>query len=202
VRFTLVLQLGISYILKRGSGVSLCEFDRGAMQNPLVMTIIGMDRTGLVESIARVITEHGGNWLESRMCRLGGRFTGILRIHVPQENEEALVKALRGLQAQGLDVAVFPDRVAFPVSGRIAVLSLVGQDRPGIIHQISAALANQKVNVEELETQCFSAPMSGEMTFNAFARLRIPESCIVSDLRAELENIGSELMVDISFNET
>jgi glycine cleavage system regulatory protein len=173
------------------------------MQNPLVLTIIGMDRTGLVESIARLITEHGGNWLESRMCRLGGRFTGILRIHVPHGNEEALVKALRGLHAQDLDVAIYADRSQpFAKSGKTAFLSLVGQDRPGIIHQISATLANQKVNVEELETECFSAPMSGEMTFTAFARLHIPETCIVSALRAELENIGSELMVDISFSET
>jgi glycine cleavage system regulatory protein len=173
------------------------------MQNPLVMTIMGMDHTGLVESIARLITEHGGNWLESRMCRLGGRFTGILRIHVPQENEQALIKALQGLHSQGLNITVYPDQVQpFPESGRIAVLSLVGQDRPGIIHQISAALANHKVNVEELETECFSAPMSGEMTFKAFARLHIPEACVVSKLRMELEDIGSELMVDISFSET
>jgi glycine cleavage system regulatory protein len=173
------------------------------MQNPLVMTIMGMDRTGLVESMARVIAEHGGNWLESRMCRLGGKFTGILRVDVPKENEQALILALRGLHAQGLDVAIYSDQTQpFPKSGRIATLALVGQDRPGIIHQISTALANQKINVEELETECFSAPMSGEMTFKAFARLHIPEECIVSDLRTELENIGSELMVDISFSAT
>jgi glycine cleavage system regulatory protein len=201
--FALARQREIPYILKRGPRIFFDGFDRGAMQNPLVMTIMGMDRTGLVESIARLITEHGGNWLESRMCRLGGRFTGILRIHVPHGNEGALINALQGLQAQNMNIAVYPDLPqSFSESGRMAVLSLVGQDRPGIIHQISATLASQKVNVEELETECFSAPMSGEMTFRAFAKLHIPESCIVSNLRAELENIGSELMVDISFSET
>ena len=55
------------------------------MKVPLVMTIIGPDRTGLVESVARVVAEHGGNWLESRMCRLGGEFAGILRIELPVE---------------------------------------------------------------------------------------------------------------------
>ena len=43
------------------------------------MTVIGPDRTGLVETIAGLVTEHGGNWLESRMCRLGGEFQLILR---------------------------------------------------------------------------------------------------------------------------
>ena len=55
------------------------------MAIPLVMTIIGPDRTGLVESVARVVADHGGNWLESRMCRLGGDFAGILRIEIPAD---------------------------------------------------------------------------------------------------------------------
>ena len=61
------------------------------MQVPLVMTIIGPDRTGLVESVARVVAEHGGNWLESRMCRLGGEFAGILRIELPVEKRQPLL---------------------------------------------------------------------------------------------------------------
>ena len=60
------------------------------MQIPLVMTIISPDRTGLVESIARAVADHGGNWLESRMCRLGGEFAGILRIEIPEEKRDAL----------------------------------------------------------------------------------------------------------------
>ena len=48
------------------------------MQVPLVMTVIGKDRTGLVETLAEIVAGHGGNWLESRMCRLGGEFAGIL----------------------------------------------------------------------------------------------------------------------------
>jgi glycine cleavage system regulatory protein len=172
------------------------------MQNPLVLTIIGKDRTGLVESLARLIADNGGNWLESRMCRLGGEFAGILRIHVPKEREQVLVRALRTLHSQGLAVTIRPDQAGSSEGiTKSASLSLVGQDRPGIIYQITAALANQKINVEELESECYSAPMSGEMTFTAIARLQIPESCIISELRRELEEIGSELMVDISFTE-
>jgi glycine cleavage system regulatory protein len=176
---------------------------RGAMQTPLVMTIIGADRTGLVESVARLVAEHGGNWLESRMCRLGGKFAGILRIVVPRNSENALVEALGELRDQGLSVIVNPDQPEFSRGlSKTASLSLIGHDRPGIIHQISAALAHQGINVEELETECSSAPMSGETIFKAYARLQIPESCDTSDLRRELEEIGSELMVDISFSET
>ena len=57
-----------------------------AMQTTLVMTVIGADRTGLVEAVAKVVAEHGGNWLESRMCRLGGEFAGIVRVAVPKRS--------------------------------------------------------------------------------------------------------------------
>ena len=173
------------------------------MQISLVACIIGEDRTGVVESLSRLITGQGGNWMESRMCSLGSKFAGIIRIHVSKEKEQALVKSLQELQSAELTVTVHPDRAeASSRPLKTASLSLVGQDRPGIIHQVSAALARQGINVEELESECSSAPMSGEKIFNAVARLQIPESCAVSQLRAELEEIGSELMVDISFTET
>ncbi len=163
---------------------------------------MGEDRTGLVESLSQLITAHDGNWLESRMCALGGKFTGIIRIHIPEDRARSLVQSLEILRMQNLTVSVQPERAESDVGPtKTAMLNLLGHDRPGIIHQISAALAHQGVNMEELETECTSAPMSGEMIFKAEARLQIPLSCVVSELRRELEKIGSELMVDISFSE-
>lgn len=172
------------------------------MRKQLVMTVIGKDRTGLVEVLSRLIVDNSGSWLESRMCRLGGEFAGILRFQVPLEMEQTLVRALEDLKAEGLSITIHADETVAagsPVRG--ASLSLIGHERPSIIFQISSALARRGVNLEELESECFSAPMSGERMFSAVARLQIPESCAISDLRNELEEIGSELMVDISFTE-
>jgi glycine cleavage system regulatory protein len=80
-------------------------------------------------------------------------------------------------------------------------LEIVGQDRPGIVRQISHALAMHGVNVEELESDCSSAAMSGETLFKARATLSIPPSCDVTVLRRELEQIASDLIVDISLAE-
>ncbi len=165
------------------------------------MTIIGPDRTGLVESIARVVAEHGGNWLESRMSRLGGEFAGILRIELPAGNRQALIDALQTLQGRGLTVVVRPGAEAAAAPGRPATLEIVGHDRPGIVRQITGALAGAGVNVEEFSSECVSAPMSGEMLFKASARLQLPESCNVAALKANLEKIAGELLADISFAE-
>ena len=172
------------------------------MERRLVMTVIGADRPGLVDKVAAVVAEHEGNWLESRMSRLGGQFAGILRVELPEENEKAAVTALQALKAQGLSVVIHADQAEPPSqTQRLAWLEIVGQDRPGIVHQISRALADQNVNVEELHTECASAPMSGESMFTARAKLGLPPSCDVEGIRKQLEKIAEDLIVEVSLSE-
>jgi glycine cleavage system regulatory protein len=172
------------------------------MQVPLVMTIIGPDRTGLVEAIARVVAEQGGNWLESRMCRLGGEFAGILRVEIEEKKKAALLEALQKLQQNGLQIVIRPDHpVSVSTSGRQTVLELVGADRPGIVHEITSALAKAGVNVEEFSSEIVSAPMSGEPLFKVAARLQLPEGCDLAALKTRLEKIASDLLVDVSLGE-
>ena len=164
------------------------------------MTVIGRDRTGIVESVARLVADHGGNWLESRMCRLGGEFAGILRVHVPAEHRTALEQALTGLP--GLTVVVRPDEPA-KAEGKpqLASLEVFGQDRPGIVREFTHALAAQGVNVEELTTGCSSAPMSGEPLFQARAKLLLPAAVTVSALRQSIEQAVSGLTVEVTLND-
>ena len=170
------------------------------MPVPLVMTIISPDRTGLVESVARVVADHGGNWLESRMCRLGGEFAGILRIEIPADKKSALLAALQKLQANGLQILFRADASAVATrSGKQTKLEIVGSDRPGIVREITSALARASVNVEEFSSEVVSAPMSGETLFKASARLQIPEGCDVAALKKDLEKIAADLLVDVSF---
>ena len=172
------------------------------MQIPLVMTIIGPDRTGLVESVARTVAEHGGNWLESRMCRLGGEFAGILRIEIPSERKAPLLVALQDLQANGLQIVIRDDKpVSISAPSRNTKLEIVGGDRPGIVREITSALARANVNVEEFFSEVISAPMSGETLFKASVRLQLPENCDVAALKKDLEKIAADLLVDVSFAE-
>lgn len=170
------------------------------MQTPLVLTVVGADRPGLVEKVADLVARHDGNWLESRMCRLGGQFAGIVRIVVADDGQGALTAGLRGLAGQGLKVEVYADAAAVPTQAEsLARIELVGQDRPGIVRQVAAALAGHGVNVEDLSTECVSAPMSGETLFKARAKLHVPADCDVAALRRELERVASDLFVDIAF---
>lgn len=166
------------------------------MNTSLVLTVIGRDRPGLVESLARVVADHGANWLESRMARLSGHFAGIVRVDAPRERADALAQALRSLP----DLRVQVESAAAPVvpDAPVLLLHLLGQDRPGIVREVSGALAQRAVNVEELETECTSAPMSGETLFRARVRLRLPLDVGEQELRETLEKLADELMVDVA----
>ena len=167
----------------------------------LVVTVIGKDRPGLVESVSAVVEANGGNWVESRMSRLAGEFAGILRVSVPADRAGALSDALEGLKAGGLRVAVERGFEETPEEGHVILLDLVGSDRPGIVHAISEALAARSVNVDELNTECDGAPWSGDTLFKATARLRAPRTLDLDQLRESLEAIAGDLMVDISIGE-
>src|SRR5687768_13835724 len=94
----------------------------------LVLTLLGPDRPGLVEAVADTIAAHGGNWLESRMAHLAGRFAGILRVEVPEERFAGLNEALARLQSRGLRITVEPNAGDRPPAqpARIMNLDLVG----------------------------------------------------------------------------
>jgi glycine cleavage system regulatory protein len=172
------------------------------MQIPIVMTVISPDRTGVVESIARAVADHGGNWLESRMCRLGGEFAGILRLEIPAEKKSALLDALQKLQQNGLQIVIRADPpVTAAAADRQTRLEIVGGDRPGIVREITRALARAGVNVEEFSSEVISAPMSGETLFKAAARLQLPAPCDLAALKKDLEKIAADLLVDVSFEE-
>ncbi|HEV2692165.1 MAG TPA: ACT domain-containing protein [Verrucomicrobiae bacterium] len=172
------------------------------MPSALVLTVISPDRTGLVESLARTVADHGGNWLESRMCRLGGEFAGILRVEIPAEKKSALLDALQRLQTNGLQIVVRADEPApAATGGRQTKLEIIGSDRPGIVREITSALARAGVNVEEFSSEVASAPMSGETLFKASIRLQLPAGCDVAALKKDLEKIAADLLVDVSFAE-
>lgn len=165
----------------------------------LVVTLVGPDRPGLVGAVSDVVRKHGGNWMESRMSHLGGQFAGIVLIEM-QEAPDAMLASLKALDQQGLTVVATVDTGTStePEGTSVLTLNLVGNDRPGIVREISQILASSSVNVEELETECSDAPMSGGRIFKATARLKLPADLSEEALQHALERIAADLMIEFS----
>jgi glycine cleavage system regulatory protein len=172
----------------------------------LVLTVIGDDRAGLVSALSSPISSCGGSWERSQFARLAGKFAGILQVSVPDARVDELVGALSSLSSSGLQVlAERTDAAGVPVASvpmsRLA-LSLIGSDRPGIVAEISALLASHGVNIEDLATEVREAPMAGGLLFSATAVLAAPASANSETLRAALEALADELMVEVSLSES
>ena len=168
------------------------------MNKSLVMTIIGPDRPGLVESLSATIAEHGGNWLESRMAHLAGHFTGILRIECPEENMGGLLSALRGGDVSGLEVHVREEATPESVHTRCLRFDVVGNDRPGIIRQLSTAIAQSGGNLEKLESHLESAAMAGHPVFHATGSVCVAQDFDETILVEALEDLGDDLSVSLT----
>ena len=168
------------------------------METSYIITFIGEDRPGLVEQLSSVIENNRGNWLESRLSQLGGKFTGLILVSLPDDSGTALEADLKALSSSGLSVrvtAIVGSAVSAP--GRDITLSVMGPDRLGIVREISRALADRQINVVEMDSHVSSAPMSAESIFTARIDAQIPDSTDMDDLSDTLDEIANTMTLEI-----
>ena len=164
----------------------------------LILSVIGSDRPGLTQALAGAVLSAGGNWLESHPSQLGGLYVGSVLVELESKNVEGLRAAVRAVDTQGLEVRIAPSVEAPDSAGQAVRLSLVGQDRPGIVHQVTGILTRLEANIEAFDTRLSVEPHSGAPLFHLEALLRLPPTLPAGTLQTALEDISAEIMVDIS----
>jgi len=168
------------------------------MTKSLVITFVGDDRPGIVESISKIIVQYDGEWVESRLANLSGKFAGVLRVNIPEEKCDDFTAALKS-SAKDLNINIeqVDKEQASEGHTQCYKLELVGQDQPGIIHRISSVLVNNGATVEDLQSEVVEASMSGEKLFKASITLCLAEGYSADTLSEVLEDLANELIVDI-----
>lgn len=162
-----------------------------------LLTVQGKDQKGLVEALASAVEREGGNWLESRLCRLGGLFAGIVQVSF-NKPPGTLPEKVESLSCQWQAVDESPG-AAQPASR--ARLSFLAADRPGLVKQISHVLSSNGANVEEIESHVRSAPFSGEQMFEAKYLITLDGDCDRAAINSGLDALAEELMCDLDFEE-
>jgi glycine cleavage system regulatory protein len=162
----------------------------------LILSVVGSDRPGLTQAIASAVLSAGGNWLESHLSQLGGLYVGSVLVEAG--DVDALRAAVSAVDAQGLEVRIAPAVETSGPVGQLVAFSLVGQDQPGIVHQVTAVLSGLGANIEALDTRLSVEPHSGAPLFHLDARLRLPPPLQAEAVKTALEDISAEIMVAIS----
>jgi glycine cleavage system regulatory protein len=170
----------------------------------LVLTVIGDDRAGLVSSLADVIASYGGNWEESQMAELAGKFAGIVVVSIPPERLDGFLSATHTLDGL-LEVSVHTgahDRAETDQESTILTLAVLGNDRPGIVHELSTVLSTRGLSIDRMTTNTREAPMAGGLLFEATIDVRVPPQLDFADVRADLERIAADLGVDLDVDQS
>jgi glycine cleavage system regulatory protein len=164
----------------------------------LVLSVMGSDRPGLTKALAAAVLSANGNWLESHLSRLGGLYVGSVLVEIDAAASDELLAAVGAVDAAGLEVRVAPAVEADGAGGEALQLDLVGQDRAGIVNQVTSVLSGLHANIESFRTWVSAEPHSGAPLFHMAARVRLPPGLTDDQVQAALQEISAEVMVDIS----
>lgn len=159
----------------------------------LVLTIVGKDRTGLVESVSTIVMKHQGHWLASNLSHLGGYFAGIVHIEVPEEQLASLHDSVEALD----HVTIEEDEFAHAEETEQVNFIITGNDRPGIVNELASVIRHKGANIVHFTSNRQSAPNWGGPLFNVVATVELPNSIDKDVVIEALESLASDLMVDI-----
>ena len=163
---------------------------------PVIFTIIGKDKPGLVDAVAKQVYEFGGNWQGSSFAHMAGQFAGFVEVLVPAEKHQALITALNNLD--GLQVHSQSVEESMQNDTDELTIDVMGNDRPGIVQELTNVLNRFSLNIIYFNSTCESAPNWGSEMFKARVRVAIPASVEQDDVKEALEAVANDLVVDIT----
>ena len=164
---------------------------------PIVITMVGKDRSGLVDALAKHIYAQGGNWLASNFARMAGQFAGFVEVHVPQDKHDDLINSLDSLDGISVQSVSASDEINQGPSDSL-VVSVMGNDKPGIVQEITTILHQFNLSIVSMDSCCESAPNWGSLMFKANIVIDVPEGFETESVAEALEGVANDLVVDIS----
>ena len=170
------------------------------MRTQVVLSVVGSDRPGLTQVLSEAVLSAGGNWLESHLSRLGGKYVGSVLVELDEAGLSSLKETLSTVDELGLRVLIVPAADELSSMKTILEIELVGQDQPGIVHEVTRVLARLRVNIDSFVTVTEDGSWSGQRLFRLKAEATIPEGTTTEEVRQALEAISGDVMVDFTFS--
>ncbi|MBL4630615.1 MAG: glycine cleavage system protein R [Paraglaciecola sp.] len=161
----------------------------------IIFTLVGQDKPGLISDLAKTIYDMGGNWLGSNFSHMAGHFAGFVEVDMPKEKHQALIEKL--LKHPDLKIHLLPGITDKPVEQKSVQIDIMGNDKSGIVQEISQILSQFNLNIVKFDSCLESAPNWGGALFKAKATISVAADFDLESLQESLENVANDLMVDI-----
>lgn len=164
----------------------------------LVISALGKDRPGIVNTISKAALDSGCNITNSRMAVLGGEFALMLLIHGSQTAITEMERCLPALERElQLTITAKPTAPRIPEQRWLPYrVEVVAIDNPGIVHAITEFFSARRINIEELETETYAAPETGTTLFSLQMTVAVPAATALSPLREGFAEFCDGLNLD------
>lgn len=164
------------------------------MQSAFVISVLAPDRPGIIADVSGAIYELGGNLEAMSQTTIQGWFTMLTRVTFPEGvDQESVTERIEA--SAGCEVMVCPDSngaKAVQVSGEPYVLTVIGDDKPGIVRRLSCCCAERGVNIDDVWNEV------REGRFVTIFHVTVPRDVDAKDFRHDLELAGTAIGVSIT----
>ena len=168
------------------------------MDSHLVISAVGQDRPGIVESLSQTILDCGCHVGDSRMAVLGGEFALVMLLSGHWNAIAKLESALPRLEEK-LNLAIQARRTQTRQGTEKLIpyaVEVVAIDQPSIVHDVSSFFARRGINIEDLYTCRYPAPQTGAAMFTLHLTVGIPSDLAIASVRGEFMDFCDELNLD------
>ena len=166
------------------------------MKSTFITTITGPDSLGLIKTLAETTRGLGGEWITSKVMKLDGHFSAMMKVTIEEDNEarlkEALAKQFPELTFQYAEV-----RAATEGPTTVVKLEIDCKDRPGLTKDINRILSSLDLQVENMEFNRMHVSTIGEAVFSARLTLVVPEGTSSEALAEEIESLSEDVRVNV-----
>ena len=172
------------------------------MKKMLSLSAIGIDRTGIVSSISKILFELGCNIEDSTMTLLSGQFAVILLLDCPKNLDILKLKSKMKTSLNKLDLSFFLTEVDKPIKSKKSfgeyIVSVYGADKAGIVYNVSKYLADNKINITDVQTK-----ISGkkDKVYIMLLEINISKKIKEKNIKNQLKELAKELDVEIFLNQ-
>lgn len=168
----------------------------------MILFALSKNRLGIVDEVSSYLFNRKANILDSRMAVMGGHFSITCLFSCSSlelENIKADMKFLTDLGlATSLHEADNPDSMQTEASIPLK-LEVFSMDHPGIIQNVVHILKENNVCILSLETKLKPMPHTGAPMFDLNLEASVPESVSIEAVKEKLEELASEMDLDLSF---
>ena len=174
------------------------------MKKFYLLTAFGKDRPGIVAQVTRTVFDLHGNIEDASMTRLGGEFAMMLVVGMPSAAGSSLVKKLGSLQKSlKLTLLARPIATALAHGPRSSpathLISVYGTDKPGIVYRVAQSLADQRVNITDLNTKTLTR--AGKPLYVMLLEVQIPSRAKARSLQHTLKRLGRKLRLEMTLQD-